>query len=245
MQACLSRASRSSCDKFWRPHHCLCTSTSELLASVPAASLLLLSCCLAISMGGLQCTGAIERSAVCSFPANTNSLISPALYGKLAKQYKHLSGIKNTFQDTPLAKQFKDAAPDRQARPNLQAASMGCIIASCHSGNTWVSTSGQTPAAQHSYKQGSLPLIGTAAARARCQRSAHGLCCAQVYVGADQLSIATLEAGMDGVIGGGGSSILAGMFVQIWHLFKQGKREEAKVLQDRMNTWCACFAAQA
>lgn len=67
----------------------------------------------------------------------------------------------------------------------------------------------------------------------------------QVYVGADQLSTATLEAGMDGVIGGGGSSILAGMFVQIWHLFRQGKREEAQALQDRMNTWCARSAAQA
>ena len=60
----------------------------------------------------------------------------------------------------------------------------------------------------------------------------------QVYVGADQLSIATLEAGMDGVIGGGGSGIMARMFCDIWHLFKQGKRKEAQALQDRMNQWC-------
>ena len=44
----------------------------------------------------------------------------------------------------------------------------------------------------------------------------------QVYVGADQLSIETLDAGMDGVIGGGGSSVMAKIFVDIWHLFKEG-----------------------
>ena len=54
--------------------------------------------------------------SVCSFPANTNSLIPASMYGKLAKEFPNLRGVKNTFQDTPLAKQFKDAAPDRQAR---------------------------------------------------------------------------------------------------------------------------------
>ena len=60
----------------------------------------------------------------------------------------------------------------------------------------------------------------------------------QVYVGADQLSIETLDAGMDGVIGGGGSSVMAKIFVDIWHLFKKGDKEQAQKLQDRMNQWC-------
>ena len=37
------------------------------------------------------------------------------MYGRLAKEYSNLRGVKNTFQDTPLAKQFKDAAPHCQA----------------------------------------------------------------------------------------------------------------------------------
>lgn len=62
--------------------------------------------------------------------------------------------------------------------------------------------------------------------------------CLQVYVGADQLSIDTLDAGMDGVIGGGGSSVMAKIFVDIWHLYKSGDKEQAQKLQDRMNQWC-------
>ena len=57
-------------------------------------------------------------------------------------------------------------------------------------------------------------------------------------MGADQLSIDTLDAGMDGVIGGGGSSVMAKIFVNIWHLYKSGDKEQAQKLQDRMNQWC-------
>ena len=51
-----------------------------------------------------------------NFPANTNSLISPQLYADLAHEFPVLRGIKNTFEDTPLAKQFKEAAPQLQVR---------------------------------------------------------------------------------------------------------------------------------
>ena len=49
-----------------------------------------------------------------NFPANTNSLISPQLYAELAAEFPVLRGVKNTFEDIPLAKQFKDAAPHLQ-----------------------------------------------------------------------------------------------------------------------------------
>ena len=58
-----------------------------------------------------------------------------------------------------------------------------------------------------------------------------------MYVGADKLSIATLDNGMDGVIGGGGSSIMAQLFVDIWHAHKAGDKSRAQALQDRMNAW--------
>ena len=49
-----------------------------------------------------------------NFPANTGALISPELYAKLGKEFPHLQGIKNTFNDLPLSKRFKDALPDKQ-----------------------------------------------------------------------------------------------------------------------------------
>ena len=45
-----------------------------------------------------------------NFPANTNSLVSPEMYMRLAKDYPLLRGIKNTFADIPLATKFKQAA---------------------------------------------------------------------------------------------------------------------------------------
>lgn len=59
----------------------------------------------------------------------------------------------------------------------------------------------------------------------------------QVYVGADKLSVETLENGMDGVIGGGGSSVMAQAFVDIWHAYQSGNKSHAQQLQDRMNVW--------
>ena len=67
---------------------------------------------------------------------------------------------------------------------------------------------------------------------------------AQVYVGADKLSIATLDNGMDGVIGGGGSSVLAQVFVDIWHAHKAGDRKRAQDLQNTMNAWCVLSCVQ-
>lgn len=61
----------------------------------------------------------------------------------------------------------------------------------------------------------------------------------QVYIGSDKLSIATLDNGMDGVIGGGGSSILASLFVNIWHAYKAGDKQRAQALQDTMDAWWA------
>lgn len=49
-----------------------------------------------------------------NFPANTNCLVSPGLYAQLAEEFPNLRGVKNTFEDTQLAKQFKDAAPELQ-----------------------------------------------------------------------------------------------------------------------------------
>lgn len=51
-----------------------------------------------------------------NFPANTGALISPELYSKLGKEFDQLKGIKNTFNDLPLSKKFKDALPDRQVK---------------------------------------------------------------------------------------------------------------------------------
>ena len=47
---------------------------------------------------------------------------------------------------------------------------------------------------------------------------------------------------MDGVIGGGGSSVMAKIFVDIWHLYKKGDKKQAQELQDRMNQWYAAPA---
>ncbi len=49
-----------------------------------------------------------------NFPANTNSLISPAMYSQLATDFPLLRGIKNTFADIPLCLKFKKAAPALQ-----------------------------------------------------------------------------------------------------------------------------------
>ncbi|KAK9791555.1 hypothetical protein WJX73_001960 [Symbiochloris irregularis] len=111
---------------------------------------------------------------VYNFPANTNCMVSPKLYAQLAQEFPNLRGVKNTFENTQLAKQFKDAAPQLQ-----------------------------------------------------------------VYVGSDKLSVDTLKNGMDGVIGGGGSSAMAGPFVEIWHAHQRGDLKRARALQDIMDTWTA------
>lgn len=49
-----------------------------------------------------------------NFPANTGGLVSADLYGKLAKEFSQLKGIKNTFDDLPLSKSFKEKAPHAQ-----------------------------------------------------------------------------------------------------------------------------------
>ena len=49
-----------------------------------------------------------------NFPANVNSLISAELYSDLAKEFPQLKGIKNTFDDLPLSKTFKEKVPDSQ-----------------------------------------------------------------------------------------------------------------------------------
>lgn len=49
-----------------------------------------------------------------NFPANTSSLISPQMYAALAGEFPVLRGVKNTFEDIPLARQFKAAAPHLQ-----------------------------------------------------------------------------------------------------------------------------------
>lgn len=61
--------------------------------------------------------------------------------------------------------------------------------------------------------------------------------CVQVYVGSDKLSMDTLQNDMDGVIGGGGSSVLARPFVEIWHAHQRGDLQRARALQDIMNKW--------
>ena len=52
-----------------------------------------------------------------NFPANTNSLISPEMYARLAQDFPLLRGIKNTFADIPLCVKFKEAAPHLQVAP--------------------------------------------------------------------------------------------------------------------------------
>lgn len=52
-----------------------------------------------------------------NFPQHTGNFISPQLYKRLGQDFPLLRGIKNTFDDVPLAKQFKEALPDRQASP--------------------------------------------------------------------------------------------------------------------------------
>ena len=54
------------------------------------------------------------------------------MYGKLAKEFPNLAGIKNTFQDTPLAKQFKDAAPDRQVCRSACLCMASSGVPCCH-----------------------------------------------------------------------------------------------------------------
>ncbi|EIE24797.1 aldolase [Coccomyxa subellipsoidea C-169] len=49
-----------------------------------------------------------------NFPAHTGNMIGPALYARLAHDFPLLRGIKNTFDDVPMAQQFKYAMPDRQ-----------------------------------------------------------------------------------------------------------------------------------
>ena len=58
-----------------------------------------------------------------NFPANTNSLISPEMYARLAQDFPLLRGIKNTFADIPLCVKFKEAAPHLQVAllPLLQS----------------------------------------------------------------------------------------------------------------------------
>ncbi|KAK9818580.1 hypothetical protein WJX74_002946 [Apatococcus lobatus] len=107
-----------------------------------------------------------------NFPANTNSLISPEMYARLAKDFPLLRGIKNTFADIPLCTEFKEAAPHLQ-----------------------------------------------------------------VYVGADRLTVEALDKGLDGIIGGGGSSALAAVFVNIYTAHKAGDRTRADKLQAQLNAW--------
>jgi dihydrodipicolinate synthase/N-acetylneuraminate lyase len=49
-----------------------------------------------------------------NFPAHTGNMIGPGLYARLAHDFPLLRGIKNTFDDVPMAQQFKYALPDRQ-----------------------------------------------------------------------------------------------------------------------------------
>jgi 4-hydroxy-tetrahydrodipicolinate synthase len=50
-----------------------------------------------------------------NFPQHTGNFISPQLYKRLGHDFPMLRGIKNTFDDVPLAIEFKQALPDRQA----------------------------------------------------------------------------------------------------------------------------------
>lgn len=52
-----------------------------------------------------------------NFPANVNTLISADLYSTLAKEFPQLKGIKNTFDDLPLSKTFKEKVPHGQVKP--------------------------------------------------------------------------------------------------------------------------------
>ena len=61
----------------------------------------------------------------------------------------------------------------------------------------------------------------------------------QVYVGADRLTVDALDKGLDGIIGGGGSSALAATFVGIYDAHKAGDRSRAGDLQSQLNAWCA------
>ena len=56
-------------------------------------------------------------------------------------------------------------------------------------------------------------------------------------MGADRLTIDALDNGLDGIIGGGGSSALAATFVQIYVAYKDGNTSLAKQLQMRLNSW--------
>ena len=49
-----------------------------------------------------------------NFPANTGGLIPADLYADLAKEFTQLKGIKNTFDDLPLSKTFKEKVPQAQ-----------------------------------------------------------------------------------------------------------------------------------
>lgn len=49
-----------------------------------------------------------------NFPANVGALITSDLYTRLLAKFPQLKGIKNTFDDLPLQRQFKADAPDGQ-----------------------------------------------------------------------------------------------------------------------------------
>lgn len=49
-----------------------------------------------------------------NFPANVGGLVSAELYADLAKEFEQLKGIKNTFDDLPLSKTFKEKVPHAQ-----------------------------------------------------------------------------------------------------------------------------------
>ncbi|CAL8464129.1 g3664 [Coccomyxa elongata] len=49
-----------------------------------------------------------------NFPSNTGNMIGADLYKRLCHDFPLLRGIKNTFDDVPLAKQFKDSVPSHQ-----------------------------------------------------------------------------------------------------------------------------------